>query len=96
MRCIKFAILPLSVLLVSCDQSLTDQSTICIYSTDEQAQKTCKEGELSFFKPEQWGNAQLPLSVVAAYCDFNKPVMHTEAGVICTFTKKRIESLFSE
>ena len=32
----------------------------------------------------------MPLSVAAAYCDFNHPVMHNNAGVICVFTEKRL------
>jgi len=32
----------------------------------------------------------LPLSVAAAYCDLNHPVMHNNAGVICVFTEKRL------
>lgn len=65
-----------------------DQSNICIYSNDEEA-KECTPGELSWFNPSSWGNSQLPLSVAAAYCDFNYEVMYNESGVICTFTNER-------
>lgn len=47
-----------------------DQSRICVYSNDEEAWK-CVNGELSFFNPTRWGNEQLPLFVVAQYCDTN-------------------------
>lgn len=70
--------------------SKIDQSSVCYYSDDAQA-KQCKEGQLFFFKPESWGNEQLPLVVASIYCDFNHPVMHTNAGVLCVFTKQRIK-----
>ena len=62
---------------------------MCIYSSDEEA-KQCKSGEMSWFKPNQWGNEQLPLSVAGAYCDFNYEVMYNNSGVICVFTDKRL------
>lgn len=68
------------------------QDTLCAYSTDEEA-KACKPGQLSYFQPSNWGNQQLPLQVAATYCDFNYQVMHTQAGVLCVFTDKRLHLL---
>lgn len=70
--------------------SKIDQSSMCRYSSDEET-KQCKEGQLSFFKPDSWGNEQLPLIAASLYCDFNHPVMYTKAGVVCVFTKQRIK-----
>lgn len=67
-----------------------DQSTVCNYSSDEAA-RACKDGQLSFFRPERFGNEQLPLIAAASYCDFNYPVMHTNGGVVCVFTTQRLE-----
>ncbi len=67
----------------------TDQSKLCIFSNDEQAKK-CKPDELAYFSPDTWGNAQLPLIVIATYCNTNRPVQFNEAGVVCTFTDKRL------
>jgi hypothetical protein len=66
-----------------------DQAYLCTYNTDAQAER-CKDGQLAWFKPEQWSNEQQPLSVAAAYCDFNHQVMYNKAGVICVFTNKRM------
>ncbi|MGH8433082.1 MAG: hypothetical protein ACRERX_01075 [Pseudomonas sp.] len=66
-----------------------DQTNLCTYNTDAQAER-CKDGQLAWFKPEQWKNEQQPLSVAAAYCDFNYQVMYNKAGVICVFTDKRL------
>ncbi len=87
----KIALLSLSLLaLAGCNQKAhVDQSQLCTYSTDEEA-KQCKAGEMSWFKPNQWGNEQLPFNVAAAYCDFNYDVMYSSAGVICVFTDKRL------
>ncbi len=81
----------LSLLLTGCfqEKQQIDQSNICIYSTDEEAAE-CKAGELSWFSPKTWGNEQLPLSVAAAYCDFNYEVMYNDSGVICVFTDQRL------
>ena len=79
--------------LAGCNQKAQiDQSQICIYSTDDEA-KLCKAGEMSWFKPGNWGNEQLPLNVAGAYCDFNYEIMYNNSGVICVFTDKRM-SLF--
>ena len=72
------------------DSNPIDQSKMCTYSTDKEAKK-CKSGELAWFSPSQWGNEQLPLSVAAAYCDFNYEIMYNKSGVICVFTDKRIK-----
>lgn len=87
----KIALISLSVLaLAGCNQKAQiDQSKMCIYSTDEEA-KQCRNGEMSWFKPNQWGNEQLPFNVAGSYCDFNYEVMYNNSGVICVFTDKRL------
>lgn len=78
-----------SILLNGCDQKThVDQSQMCVYSTDQEA-KRCSSGELAYFKPQMWGNEQLPLNAAAAYCDFNHEIMYNNSGVICVFTDKR-------
>lgn len=37
------------------------------------------------FLPPSWGNEQLPIPVVATYCDLTKQVIFNNAGVVCTF-----------
>ncbi|MCY1282881.1 hypothetical protein D9M69_235240 [compost metagenome] len=83
---IGLAALPLAGCL---QEESVDQASLCTYSTDAEA-KLCKPGQLSWFKAGRAVNQQLPLSVAAAYCDFNHPVMYNEAGVICVFTDKRL------
>lgn len=73
-------------------QPKIDQSKICAFADDSQAKK-CSEGELALFQPKSWGSEQLPLNVAAVYCDFNYPVMHNNAGLLCVFTKKRMHLL---
>lgn len=81
--------------LVGCDQiagAPVDQSTMCIAATDDEAFQ-CAPGAPFFFKPNTWGNEQLPLAVAALYCDTNRPITHNPTGVICTFTDKRLRLL---
>ena len=87
-----FLIAALVAFLAGCNQgqSTIDQSSLCTYSTDVQASK-CAEGQLSFFSPDSWGNEQLPLIVASTYCDFNHPVMYNNSGVVCVFTKQRLQ-----
>lgn len=65
------------------------QDSICVYADDDGARK-CKEGQLAWFQPRSWGNEQLPLLVVATYCDTNHQVVMNNAGVVCAFTSKRL------
>jgi hypothetical protein len=71
---------------------LVNPDEVCIFQSEEEARR-CQEGSLAFFRPSSWGNAQTPLAVAAAYCDWSQQVMHTEAGVLCVFTKKRLHIL---
>lgn len=68
-----------------------DQSGLCTFSTDPQAER-CKAGQMAWFRPEQGQliSEQLTLSVAAAYCDFNHQVMYNRAGVLCVFTDQRL------
>jgi hypothetical protein len=84
-----------AITLTGCYDSLAgsskiDQSNVCIFNTDETAKK-CKDGQLSFFQPDRFGNEQLPLIAAATYCDFNHPVMHNNGGVVCVFTAQRMK-----
>lgn len=85
------AVVLMSLALTGCARETHDinQSKMCIFSSDQQA-KACKSGELAFFSPESWGNSQLPLNVIAAYCNTNQRIEFNKAGVICTFTKMRL------
>ena len=51
--------------------------------------KKCKSGDLFFFQPPIFGNEQLPLIVVYHFCDFDHPIVHSKAGVVCIFTVAR-------
>ncbi len=66
----------------------TDQSQVCTFG-DLQGASHCKDGELAFFSPDIYGNESLPITVIAAYCNTNRPVYFNKAGVVCTFTDKR-------
>jgi hypothetical protein len=80
-------------LLTSCGSpSSVNQEKICLFTDDTEAKK-CKPGELAFFRPQSWGNDQLPLNGAAVYCDFNHQVMTTKGGFICVFTDKRLHLL---
>ncbi len=78
-----------AALLSGCGGHHTDQSKLCAFSTDAQAKK-CKAGDLAYFAPNSWGNEQLPLNVIATYCNTNDPIEFNQAGVVCTFTDKRL------
>ncbi|HSC83870.1 MAG TPA: hypothetical protein VLC30_09670 [Pseudomonas sp.] len=69
-----------------------DQSGLCTYNTDPQAER-CKAGQMAWFRPDQNQliSEQMALSVAAAYCDFNHQVMYNRAGVLCVFTDKRLQ-----
>ncbi|UTW07226.1 hypothetical protein [Pseudomonas benzenivorans] len=76
------------------DVSPIDQSGLCTYSTDPQAQR-CTPGQMAWFRPEDGKpiTELMALSVAAAYCDFNHQVMHNKAGVLCVFTDQRLDTV---
>jgi hypothetical protein len=69
-----------------------DLSGLCTFNTDPQAER-CKPGQMAWFRPDQGAliSEEMALSVAAAYCDFNHPVMHNRAGVLCVFTDQRLD-----
>lgn len=88
----KVTLLCLSAFLLGCNpisSEKIDNSEICVYSNDDEA-KACKNGKLAYFKPNQWGNEQLPLSVIAGYCDYNYQIIHNHSGVVCVFDNHRM------
>ena len=66
-----------------------DQGKLC-QVLDADAAKKCEPGRLIHFAPRIFGNEQLPLYFAAAYCDFNYQILHTNGGVLCVFTDKRL------
>lgn len=85
-----------SFFVISCSKfSEMDQSEVCIFSNDEGAEQ-CKNGKIAYFQPSQWGNEQLPLSVIAAYCDFREQIIYNNSGVVCVFKNERMKNLKSK
>ncbi|MBM7060655.1 hypothetical protein JQX08_08025 [Pseudomonas sp. UL073] len=76
------------------DKASSDQSSLCTYNTDAQAER-CKAGQMAWFRPDgdQLISDQLALSVAAAYCDFNHQVLANRAGVVCVFTDQRLSAV---
>jgi hypothetical protein len=74
------------------DDPAIDLTGLCTYNTDPQAER-CKPGQMAWFRPDQGKliSEEMALSVAAAYCDFNHPVMHNRAGVLCVFTDQRLD-----
>lgn len=93
------ALLPLALGLAACQPqqgkaleasaASFDQSSICVYSSDEEARK-CANGQLSYFRPKSWGSDQFPLDAAVSYCDFRHQIVHTKGGVVCIFTDQRL------
>lgn len=87
-----------ALLLMSCTAqsgqllAKVDQSSVCRFDSNDTA-KQCKERQLAFFQPDTFGNEQLPLVVAATYCDFDYPVIHNRAGVVCVFTSQRMKQV---
>lgn len=96
-RLVNLALLACAALSLSaCFDTPKDEhlSDLCVFSTDPQAER-CKPGQTAWFRPEngQQISEQAALSVAAAYCDFNRQVMHNRAGVVCIFTDQRLSSV---
>lgn len=75
----------LGLLTAGCNTSY--KSEICLIQSDKET-NICKDGQIALFLPQQWGNPQIPLSVSAAICDFNFPIVQNESGVTCVFKKR--------
>jgi hypothetical protein len=79
--------------LAGCDSvnaggTALDQSEVCVFG-DFEAGAECGAGQLMFYRPQVWGNAQLPMVVIAVACDFRHPILHTEGGVVCVKSEAR-------
>ena len=80
------------------DAAHTDQSSVCIATSDEQALE-CPEGELFMARlvlsDEDGQNPLITesrlLNTMALYCDTNHLIHHTQAGVLCVLTHERID-----
>jgi len=62
--------------------------TLCVVSN---VPDRCKEGQLSWFAPDSWGNDQLPLKFAAFSCDYRYPIVWNNGGVSCIYTNLRRE-----
>jgi len=60
-----------------------DKDTVCNPKTIEEI-KDCPNWQKMFFQPNSFGNVQLPLVVIAGFCDTSKPVFFNEGGCVKT------------
>lgn len=64
------------------------QGRVC-HVSDAAGAKNCNNGDVLLYRPNIFGNEQLPLLIVAAFCDFGHPIVYNTGGVTCIFTDKR-------
>ncbi len=48
----------------------------------------CKDGQIFSFRPNRWGNEQLPVLVATYFCDFAAPIVQSKAGVACVYKRR--------
>lgn len=68
-----------------------NQDKICfIEKLDQLRENTteCKEGELVYFTPEQWGSERLPTTFAAMVCDTNHQIVFNNSSVLYVFTNR--------
>ncbi len=53
----------------------------------------CHEGEVMWFKPNGWGNEQIPLQVIFSSCDMSKPVFFNISSVVCTYKPRNLDDV---
>lgn len=47
----------------------------------------CNNGNRFLFQPSRFGSEQLPLVVIANFCDIQHPVHFNNGGVVCIFKR---------
>jgi hypothetical protein len=68
------------------------QKNVCHVPDVATAAKKCKNGNVLLFRPQMWGNEQLPIVISAAFCNYESPIVHNASGVSCIFTDIRKDS----
>ncbi|MDO5532197.1 hypothetical protein [Sutterella sp.] len=61
---------------------------ICVVNSLEKT-AGCRKGDIVLFRPDFFGNEQMPVSFAAAVCDFTKTVSLTKGAVACVFAGLR-------
>lgn len=74
-------------------QPKTDQSHLCVFSDAASAKKSCHTGDVALYAPSTFGNEQLPLLMIAGYCDTNAPIQFNNGGFVCRFDSERAAQL---
>lgn len=72
------------------EQSATYKNEVCVADLKLYAvgETNCKDGQIFFFKPERWGNEQMPIEIATYFCDFNFPIVYNKGGVSCVYKRK--------
>ena len=56
--------------------------SVC-YVEDSSYARHCIPGDKMLIAPTSWGNEQYPLRLITDFCDINKPIHFSQAGVVC-------------
>jgi hypothetical protein len=65
------------------------QDSVCaVDQLDGLTEIECERGNVIAFLPNVWGNEQMPVIFSVLACDMNRPVIHNNGGVACTFVGK--------
>lgn len=84
-------------LLTGCNDNTTGSATVkdslcTVEDWSPEATAKCVVGEIVAFLPNSFGNEQLPIIAASALCDFRHPIATTNGGVVCVYTRKRMEN----
>ncbi len=70
-----------------------DQNHLCVFSDEASAKKNCHTGDVALYAPSTFGNEQLPLMMIAGYCDTNAPIQFNKGGFVCRYDSVRAAQL---
>lgn len=90
-------------LTTACNQSNSQTDTVAQQKSKALAEQLCavdqnfdvshcQNGNRFFFQPSRFGNEQLPIMVIATFCDIHQPVYFNNGGVVCIFKDEESSS----
>ncbi|WP_172231996.1 hypothetical protein [Campylobacter canadensis] len=81
-------LITLALFFCACSNEYKNEVCVIDDSVFSDIEPNCKDAQVLSFRPNSWGNKQIPILISTYFCDFNYPIVQNESCLACIYKRR--------